>query len=770
MICILTEKPSAARNFAKAFGGMEGYYESDQYCIVHSIGHIFSFPTEPSELVPDEKEAYYKIWDLSKLPWDEKDFVWRRIPDPGKRSTLNDIRKGCAKADEIVIATDNDPSGEGMLIACEILHAINIKNKVFSRMYFEDETPKSILKAFKMRKRIPVPEKDPEYIKADYRSRWDYLSMQFTRVATLLSPGRALLRNGRLKSFMNVLVGDGLEAYNSYKPSSTYEDAFVDEQGVWYTKKDAVKRAAPEEVDLSALHKSPVVMDGKVKKNVAPPKLLDLSALSALLSKKGMKASYVLNLYQKMYEDSVVSYPRTEDSGITPEQFRELLGNINEIAHVVGVDMSLLTHTAPRSTHVKTGFTHGANRPGTNVPSDLLSLDKQYGKGAALIYETLALNTLAMFCEDQVLEVTSGHVGDFPEYKGSVTNCIKVGFKAIWDTDPEEFPEKRLGKEAAPAVKENKSKRPPYPTMKWLMKQLEKYNVGTGATRTSVYADITSGGKYPLMEDSNGRISLTQYGEINYRLLQGTHIGGAELTEQLQMEMKGIAGGEFTDIDALLHNMQTYIKEDMLTMENNSMQNNYSNKDNGSSEQPTPYQCPLCGRPVIKSSWGYACAGRKDKLCTFSIGNKILQANIPETEQIKLITQGRTGVIHGFVSKKGNKFNASLVLNKNTKEVNFEFADSEPEVLEGVRCMICGSPVVKTPFGYGCSAYRTTGCRMSVSNKILGKKLTQTQIINLLKGSAVPIKGMTGKSGNKFDAKVKLTVENGACKMSFSFD
>ena len=38
---------------------------------------------------------------------------------------------------------------------------------------------------------------------------------------------------------------------------------------------------------------------------------------------------------------------------------------------------------------------------------------------------------------------------------------------------------------------EGANKRPQKPTMKWLTKRLEKYNVGTGATRTSTLAEIT---------------------------------------------------------------------------------------------------------------------------------------------------------------------------------------------------------------------------------------------------------------------------------------
>lgn len=45
MIGILAEKPSAARNFAKALGGSAtgGTYNGEQYIIVAAAGHLYEF-------------------------------------------------------------------------------------------------------------------------------------------------------------------------------------------------------------------------------------------------------------------------------------------------------------------------------------------------------------------------------------------------------------------------------------------------------------------------------------------------------------------------------------------------------------------------------------------------------------------------------------------------------------------------------------------------------------------------------------------------------
>ena len=127
-----------------------------------------------------------------------------------------------------------------------------------------------------------------------------------------------------------------------------------------------------------------------------------------------------------MYEAGIVSYPRTEDKCITIDQFNQLLPFVDSIARVVGVDTSLLTHRAPRKTHIKKGMAHGANRPGLTVPKSLSELGK-YGAGAEEIYTILAKNYLATLCENFVYESQKGHLAKYPEFKGSATVGLSNG-------------------------------------------------------------------------------------------------------------------------------------------------------------------------------------------------------------------------------------------------------------------------------------------------------------------------------------------------------
>ena len=143
MVGILAEKPSQARNFAAALGGMQGTYNGEQYVIVPARGHLYEFQT------PDMQVPAYKQWSLAKLPWDEELFNWKRMMKSDAKDAINNIKSVLSGCDEICIGTDLDPTGEGDLLAIEILDELKFTPQKFTRMHFTDESAKEVQKAQK---------------------------------------------------------------------------------------------------------------------------------------------------------------------------------------------------------------------------------------------------------------------------------------------------------------------------------------------------------------------------------------------------------------------------------------------------------------------------------------------------------------------------------------------------------------------------------------------------------------------------------------------
>lgn len=574
MIGILVEKSSARDNFKKALGGYSGTFDGQEYLIVAAAGHVYEY-RQPEDMVSEELYNRYKKWNLDYLPWDHKDFSWAKKVCDDKKEVFKRVKEALSDCDEVVIATDDDPTGEGEMIAWELFDGIKLKGKKISRMYFADEQEKEIRKAFKNRVPITSKEEDKDYIKAEFRERWDYLSMQWTRMMTCIAPDRAKLVTGRVKGYMTVRVGDQLELIKNYKEIPFYENRFKDDHGIVYSNKEEEKYASKEEVP-QIYHSSEVVLDNTQRKHSGPPALLDMSSLAAVLAEKGYSANQVKNTYQKMYENQVLSYPRTADKTITPDQFAELLPLADDIAKVIGVDPSLLTHREPRKTHVKADSgAHGANRPGPNVPKSLKELEDNYGgKLASAIYVILARNFLALLGEDYVYDHQTGHVKDYPQFIGSCNIPVDYGFKKIFDIkDSEENKDinaQGLGTKADPFVYEGFPPKPQSPTMRWLMKELEKHDVGTGATRTQIYAQMTdTKNKHHLFEDTKGKIKMTEFGEEAYYLLKDTHIGSLDLTKQLWEDIKGAVDDE-NKAKMIISQVAVFIEEDMSVMKKNA--------------------------------------------------------------------------------------------------------------------------------------------------------------------------------------------------------
>ncbi len=90
--------------------------------------------------------------------------------------------------------------------------------------------------------------------------------------------------------------------------------------------------------------------------------------------------------------------------------------------------------------------------------------------------------------------------------------------------------------------------------------------------------------------------------------------------------------------------------------------------------------CPKCGGAVYSHGVAYICEKSvgPDRKCDFRTGKIILQRPI-EAEQVqKLLTTGKTDLLHRFISKKGRPFSAFLTRGEDGK-VSFEFAPREPK-------------------------------------------------------------------------------------------
>src|SRR5690606_34836899 len=86
--------------------------------------------------------------------------------------------------------------------------------------------------------------------------------------------------------------------------------------------------------------------------------------------------------------------------------------------------------------------------------------------------------------------------------------------------------------------------------------------------------------------------------------------------------------------------------------------------------------CPKCAHKVFEYGMNYVCEKSvgPDKTCDFRTGKMILQQEITADQVQKLLSEGKTDLLDGFVSSRTNrKFKAYLDKQDNGK-IGFEFA------------------------------------------------------------------------------------------------
>ncbi|MGZ9059846.1 MAG: topoisomerase C-terminal repeat-containing protein, partial [Burkholderiaceae bacterium] len=103
--------------------------------------------------------------------------------------------------------------------------------------------------------------------------------------------------------------------------------------------------------------------------------------------------------------------------------------------------------------------------------------------------------------------------------------------------------------------------------------------------------------------------------------------------------------------------------------------------DDGSSDpidfsKATPIgPCPKCGGRVFEQPMSYLCENGvgPEKRCDFRSGKVILQQQIDPTQMAKLLNEGRTDVMRGFVSNRTRRKFSAFLVRKPDGTTGFEF-------------------------------------------------------------------------------------------------
>ncbi|MCA1049385.1 type IA DNA topoisomerase [Priestia aryabhattai] len=166
---------------------------------------------------------------------------------------------------------------------------------------------------------------------------------------------------------------------------------------------------------------------------------------------------------------------------------------------------------------------------------------------------------------------------------------------------------------------------------------------------------------------------------------------------------------------------------------------------------------------------GYITTQNKNLLCT-ELGRKLIET-FPIKDLFNLEFTGRLEKSLNDIEKRNFTKDEFLQLIfdfttkavetiKNEKEVTINEVTSQRKTNEIMgKCPVCGHAVIEGQKGFGCSNWKN-GCKFVIwkNDKFLAtmkKKPTKTMVKALLKNGIAPVKGLTSKKGNKFDANLR---------------
>jgi DNA topoisomerase-3 len=165
-------------------------------------------------------------------------------------------------------------------------------------------------------------------------------------------------------------------------------------------------------------------------------------------------------------------------------------------------------------------------------------------------------------------------------------------------------------------------------------------------------------------------------------------------------------------------------------------------------------KCPACGARVFDGGMNYVCENQAGvaKSCKFRTGKIILQQEISPEQLKKLLAEGKTDLLKGFVSKKTNrKFEAFLVVKDGGTAFEFAPRERKGKAKDGApkepqpkidftgqeplgECPKCGGKVFEAPDSYVCEKSQNDKkpCKFKISKEILQQPIERAQAQKLL--------------------------------------
>ena len=305
MKLVIVESPAKAKTINSYLG--------KDYEVLASFGHVRDLPAKDGSVLPDQDFAM--SWEV----------------DAQSKKRLSDIGNALKSADELILATDPDREGEA--ISWHVLDVLKqkklIKDKPVSRVVFNAITKAAITEAMRHPRAIDEPLVDA-YLA---RRALDYL-VGFTLSPVLWRKLPGSRSAGRVQSVALRLVCDREAEIERFRAQEYWSiGARLNEKGKSFEArlyavdgKRSDKLDVGNEAEANALKAaieagtfSVTAVDKKPTKRNPYPPFTTSSLQQDASSRLGFSPSRTMQIAQRLYEDGIITYMRTDAVQMAPE-------------------------------------------------------------------------------------------------------------------------------------------------------------------------------------------------------------------------------------------------------------------------------------------------------------------------------------------------------------------------------------------------------------------------------------------------------------------
>ena len=673
---VIAEKPSVAQSYAKnlsAYKKQDGYMEGENCLVSWCLGHLAEYAR------PEEYDERYAKWQFDDLPIIPE--TWKLQVSADKKKQFSVLKDLMNREDIEYLVNGCDAGREGELIFQRVYDLSGCRKPV-RRLWISSMEDEAIRNGFH-------EMKDAGFysnlcMAAVCRAQADWLiGMNATRAYTTKYYKKLVV--GRVQTPTLAMLTERQDRIEHFQKETFYRVELTD--GKLVAVSENITNKADAEL-LAALCDGSEVIITELKreqKKVSPPKLYDLTSLQREANRYfGFTAKKTLDLLQELYEEKLVTYPRTDSRFVT----EDMIGTVEELAGKMPlmlpfVEYGQLGHNIKRVVNNEKVSDHHAILP-TKEAVEKGIMDLSVDKKNLMIL--IGQQVLQAVGEDYLYEQTDVTVNcQKNEFTARGKTAVQMGFKDV---------EKAFRSHCVKTEKEDSDRQLeiPYGYQKGMQlfnvkaetsihytsppksfnedtllaametagnkefdEKTEKKGLGTPATRASTIEKLVASG---YAQRKGKQIIPTAEGRELIRVMP-ENLKSAGLTAEwenrlLLMERGELNGEQFMDdIVAMLEEILNGCRK-IPEEERNRFQ----------TAKELIGKCPVCGSDIFEGKRNFYCSNRQ---CDFALwkDNRFLEGmekKLDKKMAKELLDKACTHIKGLYSKKKDARFDADLLM------------------------------------------------------------------------------------------------------------